>query len=444
MIQLSIASGDVKELTQRLTECATEVCAVLYTSQFTRSDGLTRLLVRELDFPDDGDYLKASKTEAVLAPSYVAKVSKKARQEDAGIVFVHSHLGDEFPEFSLRDNEGEEKLDVLVSQRNKGRIHGAIVVSRGGIRARVLGSGEPISIIEIGERRKQLFIKGATGSEVHPIHDRQVRVFGPDAQAALQNLRVAIVGLGGTGSIVAQELAHLGVRDFILVDPDVVEESNLNRVANAAQRDIGRLKVDVASDYILRIVNNPIVATHREDIIRAKVASELANADIIFGCTDTHGSRAVIQQIAYQYFVPCIDIGTTIIVKAGRVSQIVGRIQLLAPGLACFFCGSLLDSSEVRRDMMTERERRDDPYLQGEREPAPAVMSINGTIASLGVTMLLAHVVGVPAAGRHLIYNAVNSTLRPVSVAQRERCYICSRSGAFARANSRKLDARHD
>ena len=76
--------------------------------------------------------------------------------------------------------------------------------------------------------------------------DRQVRAFGADGQLKLQRLRVAIVGLGGTGSLIAQQLVHLGVRDFILVDPDVIESTNLNRVANAFQDDIGQPKVKIA------------------------------------------------------------------------------------------------------------------------------------------------------------------------------------------------------
>jgi hypothetical protein len=117
---------------------------------------------------------------------------------------------------------------------------------------------------------------------------------------------------------------------------------------------------------------------------------------------------------------------------------------LLAPGYACLTCSSLLNASEVRRDMMTHFERQADPYLQGAREPAPAVMSLNGTVASLAVTMLLSAICGIPVNARHILYNAVNSVLRNVRAQPNPACYICSRSGSFARGDSWPLLARAD
>ena len=139
---------------------------------------------------------------------------------------------------------------------------------------------------------------------------------------------------------------------------------------------------------------------------RTAVARELRAADFIFACTDSHGSRAVIQQIAYQYLIPCVDMGSIITARAGQIAGIHGRVQALAPGLPCFTCCELLDSEEVRRDMMNAEERSRDQYIQGAHEPAPAVISINGTVTSMAMTMFLAMMVGVPSAARHLLYDA--------------------------------------
>ena len=69
--------------------------------------------------------------------------------------------------------------------------------------------------------------------------DRLLRqsFLGSDSDATLWRLRVAIVGLGGGGSHIAQQLAHVGVGKFVLIDPDVVEDSNLNRLVGAGARD---------------------------------------------------------------------------------------------------------------------------------------------------------------------------------------------------------------
>jgi molybdopterin/thiamine biosynthesis adenylyltransferase len=224
----------------------------------------------------------------------------------------------------------------------------------------------------------------------------------------------------------------------------VIDISNLNRVANACALDVDRPKVDVAARYVRSLQPTASISTIRGDVVHAQIARQLIAADLIFGCTDSHGSRAVIQQVAYQYLIPCIDVGVTIAVRDGRISHVFGRVQLLSPTLACFTCDGLLDSNEVRRDMMTPFERQADPYIQGDREPAPAVMSLNGTVSSLAISMMLAVFAGVPIKSRHLLYNAMASALRTARAEPKPDCFVCSRSGALARGNSWPLFARED
>jgi molybdopterin/thiamine biosynthesis adenylyltransferase len=444
MIDLVLASDDLDAIRDELTGGDVETCAVLYASRTARSDGNIRLLVREVQFPQPDDYSRRGPLTAELKPEFVARITKRAAKEAHAIVFVHSHLGADPPVFSFIDCEGEERLAAFLSHRHPSVEHAALVISRGGMRARRLGTEEPIRIVAVGNTRDVLFDPMRPTSPPSDVFDRQVRAFGAAGQKSLEALRIAIVGLGGTGSIVAQQLVHLGVRDFILVDADTIESTNLNRVANAEPTDIGKPKVDVAARYIRSVAADAAVTSVQGDIIRTRTAKQLLNADIIFGCTDSHGSRAVLQQVSYQYVIPCIDMGMTIVVAEERVTHIYGRIQWLAPGFACMTCGGLLNAAEVRRDMMTAFERQADPYLQGAREPAPSVMSLNGTVASLAVTMLLAVVCGVPVKARHLLYNGIASALRSVRAEPDPTCYVCSRSGSFARGDAWPLLGRQD
>lgn len=444
MIELILASTDAEALRNALTSSEQEGCAVLYASQTTRSDGVIRLLVREIQFPDQADYTHRGINGAELNPGFVAQVTKHARRENYSLIFVHSHPGHSFPTFSSTDSEGESRLAAFLAHRHPTPLHAALVISKGGWRCRRLGGEQEIRVVSVGSHRETLFDPNIPDNSYLDIFDRQVRAFGIAGQQALQGLRIAIVGLGGTGSLLAQQLVHLGIREFILVDPDVLESTNLNRVANAGPNDIGRPKVEIAARYIQSVAGNAIVTSVQGDVTRTNIAKELLNADFIFGCTDSHGSRAVLQQVSYQYLIPCIDVGTTIAVSQGNVTHIYGRVQLLAPGHACFTCSNLLDSNEVRRDMMSSFERKADPYIQGAREPAPAVISLNGTVVSLAVTMLLSITTGIPAGARHILYNAINSLLRSVRAEPNPNCYICSRSGGFARGDSWPLLARQE
>jgi molybdopterin-synthase adenylyltransferase len=262
-----------------------------------------------------------------------------------------------------------------------------------------------------------------------------VRAFGALGQAILSSMTIGIVGLGGIGSIVAEQLAHLGVGEFVLLDPDVLEETNLNRVVGAAREALGMPKVTLAEKLIRRINPDANVRAIRGDIMCARDASALLDVEFLFGCTDSHGSRTVLNQIAYQYMIPTIDLGVHVQARSGHIRTIAGRVQMLAPGLACLVCSNLLNSEEVRRDFLSVEARRRDPYIPGAAEPQPAVISLNGSVASFGVTMMLSAVVGIPLSARYQIIRFDRGTVRPVAQSPQENCIVCSLRGALGRGD---------
>jgi len=118
------------------------------------------------------------------------------------------------------------------------------------------------------------------------------------------------------------------------------------------------------------------------------------------------------------------------------VTHVVGRVQMLAPGLPCLVCSGVLDSEEVRRDLLTQEERDRDPYIIGARVPQPAVISINGAVAAHAVTMMLSAVIGVPMAARHQQLRFEHGSVRRVQGEPRPGCPICSPSGAALRGDT--------
>lgn len=81
-------------------------------------------------------------------------------------------------------------------------------------------------------------------------YSRHLGLFGAEGQSRISGASVAIVGLGGLGVHVVQQLAYLGVRDFLLIDGDEVTASNLNRLVGAIEADEGESKVLVAARQI--------------------------------------------------------------------------------------------------------------------------------------------------------------------------------------------------
>jgi molybdopterin-synthase adenylyltransferase len=441
LIQLRITNDDFKLIEHSLLGGTVEQCVALLTVPVSRTN---RVLVRELVVPGDGDYVRRTASEAQLAPDFVAHVSRKARDHSMGIVFVHSHLGRRRPTFSATDDNGERHLSQFLQHRVPIGPHLAVVISQGGLGARLLGTNQPAEVVTVGPSLSFMSTQAPDGQTVISRFDRQMRAFGEVGQSTLRTLRVGIVGLGGTGCLVAEQLAHLGVAAFTLIDPDTVDSSNLNRLVNATESDVGARKVDVAARYIQSVAEAPVRCIGG-DVTRARNALELRDADFIFICTDSHGSRAVVQQLSYQYLIPCIDMGVTIVVGKDRITHVSGRVQSLAPGLPCLICTHFLDTEQVRRDMMTTYERASDPYVRGNvREPAPAVISINATVASLAVTMFLGIALGVPSESRYLLYDALAPSLRSVRGTPDPNCFVCSANGALARGDTWTLAARQD
>lgn len=402
-----------------------------------------RYLVRDLKAVPEAAYQDRSATRAVLTPDYCMQMANEARQRGAGVFLGHTHVGAEpLDGFSDVDDDGERLLLEYFGRRVPERSHLAGLVTSIGIRCRYLGQQKELPTERIGSAVvREAEAAGGLGAD---LYDRQIRAFGEDGQRQLQQCSIAIVGLGGTGSIVAQELAHLGVCRFTLIDSDRVETTNLNRIIGSNASDVGATKVEVAAHAIQHINSAATAQLLVGDVVRKSIAARLLDVDFIFVCTDSHASRAVVNQIAYQHLIPCIDMGVAIHTKDHAITHVVGRVQMLSAGLPCLVCGNWIDASQVRLEMMTDTQRAQDPYFVGVGVPQPAVVSLNGTVASLAVTMALSALTGFPADARLLVYDAVRGTVRPTVASRNLNCIVCSAAGSLARGNLWPLPTRAD
>ena len=399
-----------------------------------------RLIVHDVLHPEAGDYLDRSEVSAQLKPEFLFESVNIARQTASSLVFIHTHPFDSsVPTFSPVDDAGEGRLIDFVGRRLGGRDHGAIVLSPGGLAARKLGADEAATVLSVG---RKLRIENGPALEPDDRFDRQVRAFGADGQAAIAALKIGIVGLGGTGSLTAQQLAHLGVRDFILIDFDCVDKTSLNRLVGATRSDVGTKKIEVARRQILAVDPAAAVELVDGDLADDATARALLDRDLIFGCTDSHASRAILGQIAYQYLIPVIDMGVSLSVRDGRLAKVTGRTQLLTPGLPCFSCLELLDSETIRREMLTPELRAADPYIDGAHEPQPSVISLNSTVSSLAVSMFLGAVTEAPLDATFLRYDGIKGVVKPMAGTIDPDCYVCSRSNALARGDQWPLPTR--
>jgi molybdopterin/thiamine biosynthesis adenylyltransferase len=257
---------------------------------------------------------------------------------------------------------------------------------------------------------------------------RQELLFGKRGQEKILRCKVGIVGLGGLGSHVAQQLAYLGVTSFVLVDQDKVSESNLNRLIGATEDDVAyqALKVDIARRLIKAILRAAHVDIVSRNFISAEAFDHLRTVDFVFGCVDNDASRLVLNEFCQAYARGYIDIATDIFPKDGAF----GGRMLFSDGRVCLSCKGLLDDDAVRDSFSTDRQRQDEERIYGVRRSAlgqtgPAVVSLNGVLASMAVTEFMAEVTGIRRAYLHLEYNGAMGIVTRDPTLPDFDCYYC-------------------
>lgn len=187
-----------------------------------------------------------------------------------------------------------------------------------------------------------------------------------------------IVGLGGGGSHVVQQLAHIGIGAFVPADPDIVEETNLNRLVGAMATDVENAtpKVDVATRLIRAV--NPAANVIPIPLRWQEKPDSFRDCDVIFGCLDSYVERDELERMARRFLIPYIDIGMDVH-KRGTRYLISGQVAVSMPGGPCLWCMGLLTD-----DLLTREAER-----YGEAGDRPQVIWPNGILASTAVGLFI-------------------------------------------------------
>ena len=189
----------------------------------------------------------------------------------------------------------------------------------------------------VGSRFRFYFF-GAIGEAVSPIYDRQVRAFGKDFQRILGKLHIGVVGSGGTGSAVIEELIRLGMGEISVFDEQSLTESNVTRVYSSRLADVDLPKVKLMQRLSEDVGMGTIFHAHAGNITERENVERLRNCDVIFCCTDDQWGRSILTRFAMYYYVPVLDVGVKIDSVSGAVHSVQGRVTVLLPGAACLFC----------------------------------------------------------------------------------------------------------
>ncbi len=171
------------------------------------------------------------------------------------------------------------------------------------------------------------------------MHARQKLIFGEEGQWKIEQSKVAIVGMGALGTAAAELLLRAGVKRLVIIDRDVVEESNLQRQNLYAWEDIGKLKTAAAKGRLEEINPSCIVEAHAAHL-SAENIKLLDNAGLVLDCTDNQQTRFVLNDY-------CRKNGKRWVYGAAiKMSGYVMPVLPEGPCLRCFMKETQLETCE--------------------------------------------------------------------------------------------------
>lgn len=370
-----------------------------------RSEG-GELLVLGIEYHvvPEAHYVEDHRVGVRIGVEAIRGALERIRSTQRGLFHVHMHDYRGVPGFSGTDRREQPRL-VESFQRVGRRVpHGVLVLSDDSANAWVWLPGETEPVVP-----RQITIVGYPMALVVPdlplIHVGQPAVsslerfsrqsfLGPTSQSIIERARLGIVGLGGGGSHVIQQLAHIGFGHLCGFDGDLADETNLNRLIGAREDDAKRQtpKTEIAERLVRGLLPDADIVLHpgrwqdRPEVLRA--------CDIVIGCVDSFAERRELETACRRYLIPYIDIGMDVHQIGGDPPRMAGQVILSMPDGPCMFCLGFLTEERLAREAAQ----------YGAAGGRPQVVWPNGVLASTAIGVAMDIVTGWTRQRDRLVY----------------------------------------
>lgn len=364
------------------------------------SPGRTKLVVHEI-VPVPHEACQRTDRRVTWPTSYLEPLLDKAARRGMAVAKIHSHPGGNL-HFSEVDDEADAALFGSVhAWVDDGAPHlSAVMVPSGAVLARAHRAdgthGELHHVCVVGDDIRFWRPPADADREIPEFARRHAQAFGRGTFQAVRGLRLGVVGCSGTGSPLVDQVARLGVGEIVLVDPDKVEEKNLNRIVNTTRGDIGRPKVEVLAGFAERLGLGSRVEAFAHDLSHPAALHAISTCDVVFGCMDGVEGRDLLNRLATFYGLAYFDVGVMLDADGhGGIGQICGSVHYLQPGRSSLrgrglYTDGMLEAESLRRqDPAAYEDRLARGYIRGVPEDRPAVGALNGLFSSLAVMEFL-------------------------------------------------------
>lgn len=406
--------GMFPELRSRLLAERERETFALLLGKRTVAEGLCVIRVVEIVHPGPEDYDAQSLMSLRFKREFVYKqlVRMQEREDIDTVIDVHTHpFCQREVAFSGVDDRDEIDFKQWLNDTLDNVSYASIVLSQSDYAARVWEMDEGRPLAAPARLKTQVVAEGWPCAETDENESttldacemetgflaRSTLALGLDAMRRIvTDQTIAVVGVGGLGSVIAENLIHLGFSVIQLIDPDRVEITNLNRIVGAYYSDAiqNRLKVDVVGEHLQKINPMARVEGHAIGIEDEAALAVMMRSDWMIVATDNHFSRFRAQKIAHQLGVPLISAGVNITVEDGEITDMSGEVIIARSGDGlCLNCLGRINPTYVAADehkgLLIGEELVRRGYVAGHEVKEPAVKTLNSTVGALAADMLL-------------------------------------------------------
>jgi hypothetical protein len=362
-----------------------------------------RLVVREIhDIPYNCCSVRTA-TRVTWSPDFLDDILERAAQERLSVIKIHSHPNG-YGAFSSADDESDGRLLPMIhGWVEADMLHGSAVMLPDGqvfgrtMRAQAL---EPIDCVSVAGDDLHFWYADAGSADVPDFTASHAQAFDEGTIERLQRLSIGVVGASGTGSPTIEQLMRLGVGEILSIDPDLMEERNVNRILNSTIDDASRSrpKVEIIERAVLRAGLGTRIVPIAKDVWAPEVVQAIAQCDVLFGCVDSVDARYLLNAVSTHYNIPYFDIGIRLVARAENcgISEACGTVHYIRPGRSSLLSRDLFTMKDVaaagllRNDPAAHDRQVKDGYIRGANGRRPAVVSVNMLGSSLAVNELLA------------------------------------------------------
>lgn len=384
-----------------------ETAGVMLAGIAEAPNGDLRLLARGMRWVPEAAYRRREWDRLTIQSEGYVHALAEAETIGAACIWVHTHAGqDASPRPSKRDRIVNGEIADLFRLRSGSPYYGALIFSpqppglafTGYLQREGSDAVQIERLWQVGDRWRLSKPYDSTTPPLSPIFDRNVRAFGAAVQQTLGDLVIGIVGCGGTGSVVAEQLVRLGARHITLLDPKELSGSNLTRVYGSTVADIGKPKVQILRRHLIGIAPDLSCEPVQSMVTLESAARCLIGCDVVFGCTDDNAGRLILSRLATYLLTPVIDCGVLLSSDEGdQLTGIDGRVTILSPGEACLVCRDRINLARASAEVLTPEERirrEDEGYAPALAQIEPAVIAFTTIVGAVAVSELLERLIG--------------------------------------------------